>query len=228
MLIRIENAYLGILRIVVLVVASVALVVAAIAFMMSIPPLARQFGLVSPPVPHGGTLGDYVEQKKATAPANPTASGDREDAAQPKRSTNPDVQAAAKQLQAYTKGAGEMTIPKWEVEVEQSGGNIPYELERAYYADVKGLTDQLTKSTGKRLSLAQVRELITWNNRHFVGDATAKAEEAAAQGRRALFTLYVASAAFVLFILVVFTFLFVKVERSLRVVRTVRLEDQNA
>jgi hypothetical protein len=228
MLTRIETAYLAILRIVVLVVATVALLVALLSFIAAVPPLARQFGLVPAATPEGGTLAEYINARKATVPSNAGASSPSGAPAQPVRTTNDDIRTAAGTLQIYTNGANSLTAVDWERQIEQSGSSFPDELQNAYYKDVLSLAEQLRKSTGKRLSVSDVRDLLAWNAQQFQSDETAKSLKKSSDTTRAIFTLYVASGAFVLFILVVFTFLFVKVERSLRVVRTVRLEEQNA
>lgn len=227
MLTRIENTYLGILRVVVLVVATLALVVATLSLVYAAPSVARRLGMTSPPPVGGGTLDAYVSEKKASVPAKqgtvPAASTELG------TPTDPDTAASAATLQRYTKGAGGMTLPRWRQELQSvEFRGVPSGYVPAYRRDVRSLTDQLARSRGKPLSLDQVRELLAWNLGKFTADAAANDAKAAAVAARATFTLYLAVAAFLFFMLVVFVFLFVKVERSLRVVRTVQLETADA
>lgn len=227
MLTRLENTYLGILRVVVLVVATVALVVATLSLLYAVPSVARRLGLIPAPAANGGTLGEYVAAKKASVPVERGSAPVVNDALG--TPADPDTDASAAALQRYTKGAGGMTIPRWRQELQSvefrgvPSGHVP-----AYRRDVRALTDQLSHSRGKPLSLDQVRELLAWNLGKFTEYAATKDAKAAADAARATFTLYLASAAFLFFMLVVFVFLFVKVERSLRVVRTVQLETADA
>lgn len=220
MLTRIETAYLAILRIVVLVVATIALLVSLFAALTSLPALARQFGYLPTEQAQGGTLAEYIERRKATVPPAPARPGAKPALVPAIRSSNRDVQEAAKSLQRYSKGAASMTIPKWEQEIEQLGNQVPVDTAGRFYEQTRALAAQLDTAKGKRLDVPALRDLLAWNLVQFLDDARMHEIEKAQATSAAIFKLYVASAAFVLFILVVFTFLFVKVERSLRIVRT--------
>lgn len=221
MLSKIETAYLAILRIVVLIVATIALLVAIFAAATSLPALALQFGFVASEQAQGGTLGEYIDARKATIPAKGTA--DAPVASTTGRNVPADVNAAAKILQSYSKGAGGMTIPLWEQGIIATGQNVPSVEISRYYVQTLALVRQLNEARGKHLDAPGLKDMLTWNATQFRDDAVARDAKKTEDTAKALFKMYVASIAFVVFILVVFTFLFVKVERSLRVVRTIRV-----
>ena len=223
MLAKIETAYLAVLRIVVLIAATLALVVAFGAAITSIPALSRQFGILPSDQAQSATLSDYIEARKATVPVK---GQDGTSAAPATRAKPPaEVTDAAKILQSYSKGAGSMTIPLWEQEIEKSAQNIPTGLIDRYHGENLLLVRQLSNAKGKRLDAPGLKDMLSWNAAQFTFEAEKLEAIKAQETQRALYKMYVASIAFVMFILVVFTFLFVKVERSLRVVRTVRVGD---
>lgn len=218
MLARIETIYLAILRVVVLVAATLALLVALYAALTALPALARQYGGLETEAAEGGTLGDYIAARKATVPAQETAGAPQEPVT---NTIAPEhVNDAAKILQRYSKGVPGMTIPLWEKAVMD---HTPDAEPQRYYDETLALVRQLDKATGKRLDTPGLKDMLAWNAERYQANLRIIEGRKAAETTAALFKLYVASIAFILFILVVFTFLFVKVERSLRVVRTVRI-----
>ena len=101
----------------------------------------------------------------------------------------------------------------------KSQDNIPV-VARSDYADsLVRLTEEMKASRGKPLSEARVLTLLSWHESRFVSewerDAAHKAEADAALRSR----LWGAGAAFLSFVLVVFVFLFVRVERNTRLIR---------
>lgn len=223
MLSRIENVYLAILRIVVLVAATVALIAAILGLVTGLPALSGMLGLSKPDAPYGGTLGEYIEAKRATVDAAESTSNGSSGVA--RKMIDPLVREAATEVQTYLKGqdgANKLKLADWEDMVIERGEALPTEMTTDYYADNLALIKQLRLSKGKKLSVQEVQELIAWNAGEFATAANINAvdyqmEQAEAQSR-----LTWAAGAFLLFLMVIFTFLFVKVERSLRLVRTVR------
>lgn len=216
MLARLETLYLGILRVVILVIATLALIAAVVGFVGAVPSLLRQLDLVAEPEPAGGTLGEYVAEKKLTAASTEKDVQD----APTDDAVDPDLAAAAKALRRYTldmKGPEEAT---WRAELVKSVDRVSPGQGDAYLKSVRSLADQLVASKGKKLTLDQVAELMGWHEQRFVEAAGRIEGERAADATGSSLTLYAAGSAFVLFILITFTFLFVKIERSLRVVRT--------
>lgn len=220
MLTRIETAYLAILRVVVLVVATLALVVALLAAASALPALGRQVGFLQSAKPQGGTLSEYIEARKATVPVEPAPGLSP---AETPSNAPAKVHEAATILQRYSKGDAGMTIPLWEQEIQASADSLLPEQTERFQDQTLLLAQQLDKATGKRLDAAGLKDMLKWNETQFKADAAMKETQKSQDASAALYKLYAASIAFVLFILVVFTFLFVKVERSLRVVRTIRV-----
>lgn len=103
--------------------------------------------------------------------------------------------------------------------------SIPGGYVEAYDASLGSLTREISSSTGRPLNRERVLELIDWHHASFVDQARrveAGREDASAQswmwiGR--------AAQAFLLFVAIAFYFLLVRVERHLRLVRVVRVEE---
>lgn len=226
MLLRLETAYLGILRVVILVIATVALIVAALALASAFPTLIRQLGMSAKNEAVGGKLGEFIAEKKLTVQMEPST----ETAPQTTtRYLNVNLISAAKTLYTYLKADIGVTEQELRSGIEKSSETaLPVLAIPAYYKDLKVLTDQLAASKGKRLTTPQVGELVAWHQARFLSDFNAKSASDAQDAAAFYVKIYAAGAAFMFFILVVFTFLFVKIERSLRLVRTVRSDSFDA
>ncbi len=225
--IEFADGLLGILRVIILIGATLALLVALGAFVSALPALMRQVGISHDTPATGGSLGDYVDERKATAPqANTDGTATPVPAA--KRNIDPNLAAAARNVFDYLSkekaGKPLIIVPKLEDAFVSSSADVPLVNKADYYKDAKRLSDQLEASKGKRLTVEQVGDLFQWHEHKFVADLTAKEAKRLADTGASLLKLYIAGYAFTAFILVVFTFLFVKIERSLRVVRVVRTE----
>lgn len=222
MLSRIESAYLGLLRIVILIVATIALLACVIALALSAPPILRLTGLTAPPPSDTANLGGFIAEKRIqdTQTAESTASD-----------TPPvpsDLAAAARNLLDYLARQG---APKTDANLKvvtdglrQSFGQVPADAQDGYPASVKALTEQLLKSKGKPLDPTRLDELVTWHRERYVADRQEDAARKLADGVAFIERLKIASGAFMAFTMIIFVFLFVKVERSLRLVRTVRAD----
>jgi hypothetical protein len=223
MLNRIEATYLGLLRVVILIVASLALIGAALALVSAAPPVLRLLGIGAPAPDDTGTLGNFIAEKKLEGIQS------EEGTASPP-SVQPDIAQAAKDLQEYLARQGAPKTPEGLKDLEGiltgQMQQVPSSEQDGYAVNLKGLTGQLLKSKGKPLNPDRLDELIAWHRQHFVSDRQADAERKAADAVAFGVRLRIAAGAFVAFILVVFVFLFVKVERSLRLVRTVRADGE--
>lgn len=223
MLARLETLYLGILRVVILVIATLALLVAVLGAASALPQLLARLGLSSQPAIQGGTLGEFIMEMKATKSTGATSESPYSAPA-----IDPGLAAAAKALQRYTHGAGGLKVADWERLLTASADRVPVGRSAEYSASVVRLADQLSVSKGKPLTVEQVGELMAWHERKFIAAASDEDDKCLADTAKSSLTLYAAGAAFVLFILITFTFLFVKIERSLRVVRTRAVEEFHA
>lgn len=221
MLANIEKAYLGLLRIVILIVASIALLVAGLAGASSLPSLLRQIGVMGQSSTQPA-LADFIAAKRAEG----SAAVDLPETEETAKSTVPeDITTAARIFHDYTKADGSMTQGNWTDELTGLLGHVPEHHQLAYAASLKRLAEELKASQGKRLSLERVRELLAWHHEQYLTSLEGKATQDVTDRATFMMTLGVAGGAFLVFLLVVFIFLFVKIERSLRLVHTVRVPE---
>ena len=93
---------------------------------------------------------------------------------------------------------------------------VPATEQAEYSADVLKLSNQLTRSTGKPLSDERVFQLIQYHLDTFLSNAQALGATKAGRLAGSMAKLLIAGSAFLVFVLVLFSFLFVKIERNLR------------
>jgi hypothetical protein len=221
MLVRAENAYLNVLRVALLGVATIALLVAILGAVFGGWMFAKTLDQNRPHVPPVGaaTLGDYVSEQKAalaTTPAAPAATNASED----QTADVPEaIKPALKNLIAY-----DQMHKLWDPVVTNmigagltqtyTGFAEPY--RAAYAKSLVSLTHQLVISKGQPLSADQFRSLLRWHQAKFEAGIAAEQTSAAARASLSLQLITVAAAAFIAFLLLVFCFIFVKIERNLR------------
>lgn len=97
--------------------------------------------------------------------------------------------------------------------------STPSGYQAAYDESLRSLTREISASTGRPLSRDRVVELIRWHHSSFL--ASAEQLDAARQEASAQSWTWIARAgqAFLLFVVIAFYFLLVRVERHLRLVR---------
>lgn len=218
MLAKLERAYLGLLRVVILIAATVALVVAILGAASAVPPLLRWSGITETTKPTGGTLSDFISEQKITETASsPTT----ETAVEP--FILPDITAAAKIIKAYLKDST-ISEKEWRSGLQRLADQVVGH-STEYAESLKDLAEQLETSKGKPLSEARVTQLIDWHKTRFETDVAARAAAEAEGNAKFWVTIGLAGAAFLAFVLIIFVFLFVKIERSLRLVHTTRIHD---
>lgn len=215
---RIEGFYLSILRVIILAAATIALVIVVFGCVRSAPLLMQQLGGASQQQTTGGSLSEFVSEKRAegieTAAAPPTA-------AQPE--TPQSIKEAVALLARYDKerlgedldvnGATRVLMERHDA--------LPYEYQSAYGASIKRLMEQLVASKGSPLQMDQINELLNWHDQKFQSNVEAQAAKKAADNAAALQAMAVAAVALLVFLLIVFCFIFVKIERNLRLVQMV-------
>lgn len=213
MLTRLETAYLGLLRVVVLIAATIALLIAALGSISAIPPLLRWSGITETQKPNGGTLRDFIDEQRITETTSeaPTAT-------ETSRLVLPDVKAAARTIKTYLGRRSATPQSQWESGIQDLADQLPGR-EAAYGESVRELTSQLLTSKGKALSEARIAQLVDWHKSRFEGEIQRRAATEAEGIARFWLTVASAGGAFLAFILIVFIFLFVRIERSLRLVR---------
>jgi len=218
MLAKLERAYLGLLRVVILIAATVALVVAILGAASAVPPLLRWSGITETTKPTGGTLSDFISEQKITETASsPTT----ETTVEP--FILPDITAAAKIIKAYLKDST-ISEKEWRSGLQRLADQVVGH-STEYSESLKDLAEQLKTSKGKPLSEARVTQLIDWHKARFETDVAARAAAEAEGNAKFWVTIGLAGAAFLAFVLIIFVFLFVKIERSLRLVHTTSIHD---
>lgn len=219
MLDKIESAYLAILRVVVLLAATIAMVVVVIGVAMAAPAIISRLQAGETPV-EGGSLRSFIEAQKSASPelSDVTVGGDQVSAA----SLNPDLEAAAQLLHKYlTKRVGMTVELPWvrNLLTEQMQ-KAPALHADAYAKSLRKLFDQLDKSTGAPLSAENIDALVTWHDERFQAEIARREADEASRLGGATVGFVAAGVGFITFLLLVYFFVFVKIERNLRLVHT--------
>jgi hypothetical protein len=216
MLTTIENAYLFILRVLILVAASVALLVVVLGTVRGAPLIIDRFKTPDARAElSSANLRQWIVEKKAegvVAPADTSGTSAATPAVPAK------IEEAVGLLAQYGKQrlneeVDRPTARQMMIEVRDT---VPGDYQSAYDDSVVGVMQQLLHSTGNPLTLDQISELIHWHGDKVKALADQAAERKAAEATEALQALAVAGGALVAFLLIVFCFLFVKIERNLR------------
>ncbi len=223
MLSKLENAYLYILRVVVLAAATLALIGVLVGLARSATFIADFVGSKPPTaeVP-GGTLGDFVAEKR---PQGVTLDS------QPSSATpdvQPKIKAAVRSLAHYVRTRLDVVLADQSVLTSiftDKSASLPTDEQEQYGASVAALMDQLDNSKGNPLSTEQIASLIEWHADKFKANAEVAVVQKQAAQVQAVQTLGVAGAGFGVFVALVFCFLIVKIERNLRIVHTIRAQD---
>jgi hypothetical protein len=219
MLEKIESAYLAVMRVVVLIAATIALIVCIVGGTFAAPMLLRQLGFAAgPPQVTGGDLATFVQEQKAT---QPEAEGAASDATSP--AVIPGKIAQAVNILAdYAQLHSQITLdrPGLEKFITEKKDQLDPEYQDAYEDSFLKLAQDLKVSKGKPLTGPRLGQLVDWHYSHFQSEILAKKEERLAQAGKASAGMTLAAGGLVAFILILFFFLFVKIERNLRLVRT--------
>lgn len=220
MLTRLEQLYLAVLRVSILIAATVALVVAAFGIVGAIPPLIKWAGFTDVAAPKGGTLSDYITEMKS--------SGASDDLPATTTTTTitilPDINAAALNLKKYLGDRSRMTADQF-AEGLQGRANEHVSHSYDYARSIRALSEELLVSKGKPLSELRVLEMIVWHDARFTSNVEAREAEQAEGNANFLMTIWFAAASFLAFVLIIFVFIFVKIERNLRPARAHAVTD---
>lgn len=217
---RIEGFYLSILRVIILAAATIALVVVVLGFVRSAPLLAQQLGMkAAEQQTTGGNLSEFISQKRtegieASAP-EPSAAG------APVIPKN--IKEAVSLLARYDKErlGEDLNVSGAEGVLMERFDALPTEYQGAYGESIKGIMEQLTASKGKPLTMDQINEMINWHDQKFQANVEAQTAKRAADNVSAVQAMIVSAVALMVFLLIVFCFIFVKIERNLRLVQMV-------
>lgn len=217
MLERLERGYLGLLRIIILILATCALIAAGAAILTAVTEKVRSARAESQSV-SGGDLASFIQQQKDASTAEKGEGASTVELGEGDPIVLPDIRTAAKNLVTYLGKRSEIPYRDMAKLLQEKADTL--ELEGTGYAsDLKSLTEQLKASKGKPLSLTRVGNLVDWHFTNYkLSIERAELEKAEARSKLQI-AIGVAAAAFVSFLLTIFVFIFVKIERNLRVVR---------
>ena len=216
MLTRLEVAYLAILRVVLLIAATIALLVTFGAAVTAVPALVEMVGFGSDVPARGGTLREFIDANRITD-VEPSKEDTGETSA--KFPLSESVSQASKAFARYDShnGGTQFEQSKWDdlfraVLTEK----VPVTEQADYGEDLLKLSNQLDRSSGKPLSNERLFQLIEFHLTTFLANAQAAEATKAADLAASMSKLLLAGGAFLIFVLVLFSFLFVKIERNLR------------
>lgn len=216
MLNRLETIYLSILRVFILIAASIALIVAAVAIVSAIPLIAQKAGW-APASGDNGSLADFMTEKRQSG----SPSSGQPEKSSPLESQRTNLTAAARNVQDYLGKRSSWPIIYWEELFAEYVDQLPPEDGGAYAQSVKTLTEELRSSTGTPFSENGVEELLHWHGGKFLAELNNRQVATAEADARILIVAGSAISAFLVFVFIVFIFIFVKIERNLRLVRTI-------
>lgn len=211
-----ETVYLGLLRVFILVAATLALLASAFLVISTLPDILTRTGITSTQ-PSRGTLAEFMAEQKPQDSGATTAEEVTADVP-----VDPDLSEAAANIRRYLRG---QATGNWEQGLQSAANELPINIQAKYGVSVKTLTEELLASKGKPLSERRVAQLIQWHQRRFAADVEQQAQEQAAADIAFKFKLGAAFAALMLFVLIAFIFLFVRIERNLRRVHVVQADD---
>jgi len=216
---RIEGFYLSILRVIILAAATIALVIVVLGFVRSAPLLIQQLGIdATQQQMTGGSLSEFVSEKRAEG---------IETAAAPEKTSRPETPQTIKDAVALLARYHKERLGE-ELDVNGATGvlmerhsALPIEYQAAYGASIKRLMEQLVASKGSPLQMDQINELMNWHDQKFQSNVESQAAKKATDNVAALQAMGVSAVALLVFLLIVFCFIFVKIERNLRLVQMV-------
>jgi hypothetical protein len=220
---KIEAAYLAAMRVIVLVAATLALIVAVIGVVNAAPMIAKQLGLGESHEVAGADLTTFVdEQRAAGTPVETDAEG-----APPLTQTIPGKIAKATNLVAHylrERSHVEVDVPGLERVITEKRNDLDAGYRDAYDDSLLTLATDLNGSRGKALSGPRVAQMLDWHLQKFKSDIEYRKIREDAVKAKAMLGLAIAGGAILAFLIILFFFLFVKIERNLRIVRTREVE----
>jgi hypothetical protein len=219
MLDRIESAYLAVMRVVVLVAATLALLACVVGASFAAPVLLRQLGFAAEHRVEPPSLGSFVAEQKI----GPDDAASADGAAGPQATIVPGKIAKASGMVAdylHERSHEEIDRVALQQALTEKRAAIDPDYQAAYEDSLLALANELKASTGRPLELQRVLQLLDWHAARFEAAVAAKKDEGLAQAAKASAGMSLAAGGLVAFLLILFFFLFVKIERNLRLVRT--------
>ena len=224
MLNKLEALYLNILRVVIIVLATALLGVAAIAAVFAGPMLLSSFGgrdADAARLVRSDSLQDY--RQRNTGPQD-VASSDSVELEYRTRDADPRFKDAAVNIVRYVRAKTGMAPPEAGVVdyIQTLSDRLPSTLTDRYADSLLSLSEELIKAPTNATPV-DVDDVIEWHFNQFSAaaetamqqDAT-RAVEDQARRQSAILAATAAAGFFMMFLLLVFVFVLVKIERNLR------------
>jgi hypothetical protein len=208
---KIETFYLACLRIVVLFAATVALIVFIWACSQGLPGLAVQMGWQgSATHPTGGQLAEFIQTMQPS-----TASGETATAKEPPA---PDkIRQAATLLAHYANNRGrQLDANQLQMIMMARRADIAEDQKGNFDDSLLNLMMELDMSKGGALTTDQINALLDWHSTKFKETADSQAAAKVAGLAKTMTSGIIGGAALVSFLMIIFFFIFVKIERNLR------------
>ena len=230
---KLEDFYLSILRVAILIVAGLALLAAVGSLLASGAALLPKFGTGTTFT--GGSLEEYISEQKArgiTDAAADISSGSEE---APRQIELPSsfLNEATKLYIDYIKRIDKSVVSKKTAEdvVFAQVSEIGFEYREDFQNSYLSLLRQLRDSKGKPLTRERFTELLVWHFDRFQTEVAAASDDGEFSKIEAWDWFTKAGISFLAFVGIASYFLFVRVERHLRLVKVVQIDtlpDQEA
>lgn len=225
MISKLEELYLSVLRVSVVIVAGLALIAAVVSLIAGAYSFTPSFG--SQDSISGGKLEDFIAEQKAASPIIQGSSEPTESIVQTRDELPSSfITNAAKLYADYIKRIDGTVISKDAASriIFDIMADIEFEDREQYQISLLALLTQLGDSKGKPLSQEKFFELLEWHNDRFKSEVASRSAGSELSTVAAWDWLTKAGIAFLMFLAVATYFLFVRVERHLRLVNVVQRE----
>ena len=223
MLTKLEDIYLNILRIAVLAIATIALLVFALTAAQTGPLVGQFIGLKPKAKVEDASFAQFVHANRPTSSSNSYGSPDASDSLYPDTIVN-----SATNVVAYIKKHHDYDIGHANA-LQFLGGiydEMSADYQRDYAISLQDFTTQLANSTGTPISTDQINQAIRWHAQKFMSAATESEIKATADRAKAVLAITIAGISLLAFLIIIFLFVVVKIERNLRVVQVNKLTSQ--
>ena len=219
---RMESLYLNILRVTILLLATIFLIGATIGVVIALPKLVPSLGgadarkLVS-----GATFKDYKDTQSSAAPGV-TADSTPTEATAPEQIDSRIATASGNFVAWGTKEGNSYELGAVERSLDSKQKSLNPNLQGDYADSLVQFSRDVLASA---VSDENINQLINWHLEKFTAaqeqaaaDEQTKAVKTAVERQQALVLAGAAGAAFLAFLILVFVFVLVKIERNLRIV----------
>lgn len=223
MLNKLEALYLNILRVVIIVLATVLLAVAAVGVVVAAPMLLSSFGgkdADAARLVRKDSLNDYLNRNSG---GQGMSAPDQAELENRTRDADRRFKDAAANIVRYVKAKTGMAPPEAGVidYIQTLSDGLPVSLQDRYADSLLSLSQDLVRAPAT--TSVDVDQLIQWHFDQFSAAAetamqqdTTRAIEEGARHQTAILAGTVAAGFFMMFLLLVFVFVLVKIERNLR------------